>query len=267
VHDRDGTRSRAQGAVKGTVYNRAVCVLENQSFLKILHSNGGKVMEKESVIKKLSEKIQGDAVQRTKASETKKGYDTDGYGYQYIVDRFNEICGADWGFSWRVIKEMEGEYKSGAKFHEVTVEVGIWVMDRTNARTCAGGHISMSYADALKGAITNGFKKTAAFWGVGRDAYAGTIDDDNVPLPDDMNNIKTKSTAKISTKEPTKRDVLYKTFLDLFAKCTEGQDKAGKKVSYEATVKKLFVCDIAPDPLTLTENQLEALNQELAAGK
>ena len=46
----------------------------------------------------------------------------------------------------------------------------------------------MTYADALKGAITNGFKKTAAFWGVGRDAYAGTIDDDNTPLPDDAKN-------------------------------------------------------------------------------
>lgn len=152
-------------------------------------------MEKENVIKKLSEKIQGEAIQRTKAVETKKGYDTDGYGYQYIVDRLNDVCGGEWGYTWSVIKELEGEYRSGTKFHEVTVRVDIWVMDRSNVRSCVGGHISVAYADALKGAITNGFKKTAAFWGAGRDAYAGTIDEDNRPLPDSMDNVANKKTA------------------------------------------------------------------------
>jgi hypothetical protein len=162
-------------------------------------------MEKESVIKELSKKIQAEGIQRTKGADTKKGYDTDGYGYQYIVDRLNEVCGNDWGFAWHIIKELEGEYRSGAKFHEITVQIDVWITDRINTRSCVGGHISMSYADALKGAITNGFKKTAAFWGVGRDAYAGTIDEDNQPLPDSMDNVTTKNTKPVPVAVPEKK--------------------------------------------------------------
>jgi hypothetical protein len=44
-----------------------------------------------------------------------------------------------------------------------------------------GGHTAMTEADARKGAFTNGFKKAAAFFGVGRQAYEGTLDDDSVP--------------------------------------------------------------------------------------
>lgn len=183
------------------------------------------------VVKKLSEKIGKDAVQRTKADETKKGYDTDGYGYQYIVDRLNEVCGSEWGFAWKIIKELDGEYRSGAKFHEIAVGVDIWVTDNTNIRSCVGGHISMSYADALKGAITNGFKKTAAFWGVGRDAYAGTIDDDNVPLPDSMENIKGKTDntqeAKPAEKPQGKKSV------------TDGMTEEAKKL-YSDIVAELM---------------------------
>lgn len=148
-------------------------------------------MEKDT-IKKLSEKLPVEAIQSTKGAETHKGYDTDGYSYQYCVDRLNEVCGDGWGFDWTVILEEKGAYNSGKPFHDVTVKVSIWVGDITRPRSCAGGHISETYADALKGAITNGFKKTAAFWGVGRDAYAGTIDDDNKPMPDSLDNVATK---------------------------------------------------------------------------
>jgi hypothetical protein len=55
------------------------------------------------------------------------------------------------------------------------------VNNKENGRACVGGHRSADYSDAVKGAITNGFKKASAFWGVGADAYRGTIDDDNVP--------------------------------------------------------------------------------------
>ena len=119
------------------------------------------------------------AVQSTKKELTKKGYDTTGIGYQYVADRFNDVLGTDgWGFDFVQLKETQGTYKSGQPFFEVTVKVSIWVGDFQNQRHCVGGHISPTYSDALKGAITNGFKKTAAFWGVGREAYAGQLDDD-----------------------------------------------------------------------------------------
>ena len=141
-------------------------------------------------IKLLSEKLSNEAVQRTQGKETKKGYDTTGYGYQYAVDKFNDVLGEEWGFDWKIIHQSEGNYKSGTPFNDIVVEVSIWIKDK-KPRSCVGGHTAITYADALKGAITNGFKKTASFWGVGRDAFAGTIDDDNQPLPDSAEN-KTK---------------------------------------------------------------------------
>jgi hypothetical protein len=140
-------------------------------------------------LQRLSAKLPVEAIQRTKKAETKRGYDTDGYGYQYVVDRFNDVLGDGWGFTYHVIRETEGQYKSGMPYYDITVEVSIWVGDKDKPRACVGGHIAVLYSDALKGAITNGFKKAAAFWGVGRDAYAGTLDDDNAPLPDETANI------------------------------------------------------------------------------
>ena len=141
-----------------------------------------KEMPENELFLKLSERLSADGIQRTKGSETKKNYDTDGYGYQYCVNRFNEIYGPNWGFDYKILKEIEGTYRSGQKNFELVAEVGIWLIGK-DIRRCVGGHISATYTDALKGAITNAFKKTAAFWGVGRHAYEGTIDDDNLPYP------------------------------------------------------------------------------------
>jgi hypothetical protein len=55
-----------------------------------------------------------------------------------------------------------------------------------------GGHTAMSEADARKGAYTNAFKKAAAFFGVGWQAFAGELDDDNMPSdPGDRVSIST----------------------------------------------------------------------------
>lgn len=154
------------------------------------------------MISKLSAKMSEEAIQRTRKSETRKGYDTDGYGYQYCVDRFNDVCGDKWGFDWAIVKELDIVFASGQKAHEVVVRVGIWVENKDNVRSCVGGHISGAFGDALKGAITNGFKKTASFWGVGRDAYAGTIDDDNKALPDSLENVKAEVKPYIKPSVP-----------------------------------------------------------------
>lgn len=150
------------------------------------------------LLTKLYDDISDEGVQRTKGIETKKGYDTTGYGYQYIVDRFNYVFGFDWGFDWKVFDSREGEYSSGRKYYEITVETTIWVRIDNDPtvpivkRSCVGGHISSIYADALKGAITNSFKKTAGFFGVGADAFRGQIDEDNKPIPDSFDNKTTE---------------------------------------------------------------------------
>ena len=141
----------------------------------------------DETIKKLSADISNDAIQKTDKKETRKGYNTTGYGYQWCVDRFNEVLGEKWGFEWEIIKDVDGNYKTGTPYFEVTVRVGIWLGNKETIRSCVGGHTAINYADALKGAITNGFKKTAAFWGVGAKAFRGEIDDDLV-LPDKDDN-------------------------------------------------------------------------------
>jgi hypothetical protein len=231
------------------------------------HNNRGeKIMEKENIIKKLSEKISEEAIQRTKKDETKKGYDTDGYGYQYIVDRFNETCGSEWGFEWKIIKEIEGEYRSGAKFFEIVVDVGIWVTNKACLRSCAGGHISMSYADALKGAITNGFKKTAAFWGVGRDAYAGTIDDDNQPLPDSLENVKNKKeTTKTPVINPDWQKMYDKTY-DLLDKMTITMTETEKGIAYKDTCNVVLGSGKLKKLKFFTMDELKKMYDHLSLG-
>jgi hypothetical protein len=141
-------------------------------------------METTEILKKLCEDLPKEAVQKTKGSVTKKGYDTTGYGYQWIVDRLNSVLNCTWGFDWDIIHHSEGQFSSGGVFHEITVKVGIWITDKSNVRYCAGGHVARLHGDALKGAITNGIKKTAAFWGIGADAFRGEIDDDHTQIPE-----------------------------------------------------------------------------------
>ncbi len=135
------------------------------------------------LIQQLGNPLPSEAIQRTRAVQTKKGYDTDGYKYQFCINRFNEILGDRWGFSWKILNEKNGTAKSGNDLWELTVQVDIWLEtpDHLHPRSCVGSHTSRTYGDALKGAIINGFKKTAAFWGVGRQAYEGALDDDADP--------------------------------------------------------------------------------------
>lgn len=174
-------------------------------------------------IKKLSEELPREGIQKASAQKTKKGYDTTGYGYQYCVDKFNEVCGFDWGFNWEILNITNGKFNNGTPFFDITCKVEIWVGDK-KARSCVGGHIAKLHADALKGAITNGFKKVAAFWGVGSSAFRGEIDDDNKPYPEDNNTIKPKP--------PTTTDIL-KGILGIKNKV----EHAEKKAKYFSLVK------------------------------
>jgi hypothetical protein len=129
------------------------------------------------------------AVERTKASVTRKGYDTTGYGYQFVVNRFNEILpkyGLDWTTQDDVRLLNEYQTSTGKPYYEYAGKVSIMFLDENrsvvSAKHCYGGHQSNTHADAMKGAFTNAFKKTAALFGVGADAYEGTVDEDYRPV-------------------------------------------------------------------------------------
>jgi hypothetical protein len=140
-------------------------------------------MDEKKIYELLSAPFHEEAIQRAKKEMTKKGYDTTGVGYQFCVNRLNDVLGiAGWSFPFpEILNYRQGTFKnSGTPFHEITVRADIKIhFGEINAeRSCVGGHLAASYADALKGSITNAFKKTVALFGVGRQAYEGTLDDD-----------------------------------------------------------------------------------------
>lgn len=140
-----------------------------------------------SLYKELSKPLDEKAIQRSKGIDTKKGYDTTGYGYQFIVNRFNEVLGiGGWNWSFEEIERAEGTYKSGIKFISITGKATITLKlpEGEISHSEYGGHQSSNLTDALKGASTNALKKTAAFFGVGKDAFEGSIDEDNQDQPE-----------------------------------------------------------------------------------
>jgi hypothetical protein len=128
-------------------------------------------------------------VERTDKTITKKGYDTTGYGYQFVVNRLNEVL-PKYGLHWTTQDDIKllKEYPStsGRINYEYAGKLTLLFLDDArnalDARACYGGHQSSTHADAMKGAFTNAFKKTAALFGVGADAYEGTIDEDYRPV-------------------------------------------------------------------------------------
>ncbi len=156
-----------------------------------------KVMKE--IYEKLSAPLPKEAVQRSKGSETKKGYDTTGYGYQYVVNRFNEVLGlGGWGWKFEEIERQQGRFKSGQPYYEITTKVSVWIeiLGKKIIHSETGGHRASSLADALKGASTNGLKKTAAFFGVGRQAFEKSIDEDNQEQEEIM--VETPTGKKVS---------------------------------------------------------------------
>lgn len=193
---------------------------------------------KKSLFERLSVPLQNEAIQRTKGSETKKGYDTTGFGYQYLVNRFNEVLGVgNWNWSYKIVKEQEGQFKSGGKFTDITVEatITLYLNSKEISHTEPGGHRSGNYADALKGAGTNAFKKTAGFFGVGKQAFEGSIDEDNVSRGGYDKDVKKIEPVQKSSHQLALEAIDENS--DPFI-LEEAKDKIGKSTLYTASQKK-----------------------------
>jgi len=162
-----------------------------------------------NIYNELSKPFPENAIEKTKTSETRKGYDTTGIKYQYIVNRLNEVLGIG-GF--RVEREFsltEKTAHSGKPMYECTCDIlmqlGSWNEGKFQPMAEAvstGGHTSGNIADAKKGAFTNAFKKAAAFFGCGWQAYAGIIDDDNIPWTVNNGYNNKPTTTKPQSKSP-----------------------------------------------------------------
>lgn len=143
--------------------------------------------KKKQIYAALSAPFRADAVQRTDGKETGRGYSTTGIGYQFVANRLNEVLGIGGFRVSRTLAVRETKTHSGRPafeaIAEVTLALGEWIDGTFIAFAEAigdGGHTSVSEADARKGAFTNGFKKAAALFGCGRQAYEGSLDDEHV---------------------------------------------------------------------------------------
>jgi hypothetical protein len=144
--------------------------------------------EKKKIYAALAAPFPDVAVERTDARVTGKGYSTTGLKYQYVVNRMNEVLGLG---GWRVHRTIRTKAITTSKgrpayesIAEVTVEIGQWIDGQFVAWADAvadGGHVSGNEADSIKGSHTNAIKKCCAFFGVGKAAYEGSLDDDSVP--------------------------------------------------------------------------------------
>jgi hypothetical protein len=144
--------------------------------------------ERKKIYAALAAPFPENAIQRTEGHVTGRGYDTTGIGYQFVCNRLNEVLGVG---GWRAHRTVTVKSLTTSKGREafeaicdLTLELGSWENGDflVFAESLSdGGHMSMSEADARKGAYTNALKKAAAMFGCGRQAYEGTLDEDNLP--------------------------------------------------------------------------------------
>jgi hypothetical protein len=144
--------------------------------------------EKRKIYAALAAPFPEHCIQRTEGRVTGRGYDTTGIGYQFIANRLNDVLGIGGWRAHRTVTVKEITRSNGRQAFEaicdITMELGEWIDGQfvVFAESLAdGGHVAGSEADARKGAYTNAFKKAAAFFGCGKQAYEGSLDDDNVP--------------------------------------------------------------------------------------
>ena len=128
-------------------------------------------------------------IQRTDGKLTGKGYSTSGIGYQFIVNRLKPSIGC-WVLPRSPHDDHQGDHSQQRSARGWSVSAtSPWKLGRSSTVSGSwsgesladGSHQSSTEGDARKGAYTNAFKKAAAFFGVGKQAYEGTLDDDNVP--------------------------------------------------------------------------------------
>jgi hypothetical protein len=168
--------------------------------------------EKKRMYEALAAPFPEEAIERTDGRVTGRGYSTTGIKYQFVVNRLNDVVGVGGWRAHRTVNVKEVTTPKGRTAYEaicdITLELGEWVDGDfvVFAESLAdGGHTAMSESDARKGAYTNALKKAAAMFGCGRQAYEGTLDDDNVPPEVPAEPVPNVPAARASPANPSHR--------------------------------------------------------------
>lgn len=141
------------------------------------------------IYERLSADLPVEAIDRVSKNVSRKGYDTTGYGYQYHVNRMNEVLFGHWRTKHKIVAEGTSESGKGKTIYSkviyMVIQIGNWVHENGESKFEVlmeaegyGGHESLELSSAFKGAYTNAFKKVSAMLGVGRRAFEGTLDED-----------------------------------------------------------------------------------------
>jgi hypothetical protein len=150
---------------------------------------------------------------------TDKGETFSLYGYQFIVNRLNETVGIDhWHFE--ILGDIDKERKGDLWWVSLKLRLalGNW-RDGTFMplvyKEAFGSGISDSLGNAEKGATTNGLKKVASLFGIGKKAYEGMIEEfDNVNPNDKIVEAKSMLLTKDEQDQTKKLEVMFVSVSD-----------------------------------------------------
>ncbi len=210
--------------------------------------------EKTKIYLALSARFPEEAIERTNGNVTGRGYSTTGIKYQYIINRMNEVLGLGGYRTEQSVSVRPSTTQKGRAVFEATCEIrlqlGEWIDGSFVAFAEAhgtGGHTSTIEADARKGAFTNGLKKAAAMLGCGKQAYEGTIDDDNQPSDDwepSSPPERSSPSSRPSPVEDTANDRNRLTSKQIAALWALARKLDVDKVAFRNRVKERFGCTV-----------------------
>jgi hypothetical protein len=154
-----------------------------------------------------------EAIEISKTEQTRKGYDTVGFKYQYLCNILNDVIGSNhWEIVSEIISNIQYTRKTGygdkqrdQNYYNVciktTLKIGNWLVgdggsffEILDQKSHYGDGTSITVGDAVKGATTNAIKKTMALCGLGESAFTGQLalavgrkvtDEDYISIPDE----------------------------------------------------------------------------------
>lgn len=145
--------------------------------------------ERKKLYAALSAPFPEECIERTSGRDTGKPYDTAGVRAQFLINRINEVIGVGGFRIHRTVEVREITTAKGRPMWEAHVEMTVELGSYRDGNFVAfadslsdGSHVAASKGDSIKGAHTNAFKRCVAAFGIGKAAWEGTLDDDNVPL-------------------------------------------------------------------------------------
>ena len=134
--------------------------------------------DKVAAINKTLEGYGDDAITSRKKGTGANEKTYTGYKIQYVVDAVNEIIGAE-NWRWEASDVEAARNPSGqSSTANVAITLCIRVGDEWIAKgPVTGDSLNPAEADAMKGALSDGLKKSFAYWSIGNKAYRGELTD------------------------------------------------------------------------------------------